>query len=640
MKTLDDKDPRLQDVSVVPGVTHKTGIPIAAAIIGGALGMVAVAAVLFLISLTAAIKNTNELINDKAALAVSAIEQRVRSQLEPARAQVEYVAGLIESGTVEIERERKLAGTLLGSLAAAPQVAFIAFFRPDGSYIAAGAATNNRIVTGTAHAESDVMTVLEEMRTAEGAVWGEPFYEAELNSSFLNLRAPVWSDGEYLGGLVASISIRDLSAFLGRLDIGEESSVPFILYDRDFVLAHESLEFGVWGVSETQPLPALADFQDSVIRLFWDPEAAQEEEQMDESGLMGRIIDVGETANIIDVREAEYIAIYRELEGYGPATMTIGVYFDLVEVGTQYRRLELAGIAGGILLLLALLMGLLFARRLSRRIRQFVQVATRIRNLDIDQAPRLPSSRLREFNEAADAMNAMVSALGWFSTYVPRTLVRRLITSGQGSALESEERGVTVLFTDVVGFTALARAMPAGEVATFLNEHFALIAKCVEDEGGTLDKYIGDAVMAFWGAPEDQPDHGLRAARAALAIGDAINSDNAARQAKGLSPVRVRIGLHSGSAVVGNIGAPGRVNYTMIGDTVNVAQRLEEFCKTLPDGADDVVIATSGETVKNLGTRFEGQSIGPHTLRGRETPVDVYLLTGVKDRAGSAAHAA
>jgi class 3 adenylate cyclase len=121
--------------------------------------------------------------------------------------------------------------------------------------------------------------------------------------------------------------------------------------------------------------------------------------------------------------------------------------------------------------------------------------------------------------------------------------------------------------------------MPAAEIADFLNHHFALVAKCVEAEGGTVDKYIGDSVMAFWGAPEPQPDHTERACRAAIGVSIALKSDNMARKREGKPPVRVRIGVHTGEVVVGNIGAPGRINYTIVGDTVNAASRLEQLCK-------------------------------------------------------------
>ena len=141
---------------------------------------------------------------------------------------------------------------------------------------------------------------------------------------------------------------------------------------------------------------------------------------------------------------------------------------------------------------------------------------------------------------------------------MPKALVSRLLHQSQDSGLAAEEREVTVMFTDIVGFSRIAMRHAPGRLATFLNRHFGLIGQHVEAEQGTIDKYIGDSVMAFWGAPSDDPDHALHAVRAALAIGQALATDNKRRAKKSLKPVRIRIGLHSGPAIVGNVGAPGR----------------------------------------------------------------------------------
>src|SRR3990170_2520292 len=108
--------------------------------------------------------------------------------------------------------------------------------------------------------------------------------------------------------------------------------------------------------------------------------------------------------------------------------------------------------------------------------------------------------------------------------------------------------------------------------------------------------------MAFWGAPATQPDHASLACRAALAIAKAVGADNERRRRKGMSPVRLRIGIHSGPAIAGNIGAPGRINYTLVGDTVNIAQRLEQLGKSVDTGADDVIVLTSGDNGRRSAT--------------------------------------
>ena len=183
--------------------------------------------------------------------------------------------------------------------------------------------------------------------------------------------------------------------------------------------------------------------------------------------------------------------------------------------------------------------------------------------------------------------------------------------------LAPEERMVTVLFTDIAGFTSLAERLPAPETAAFLNEHFRLLATCVEAEEGTIDKFIGDSLMAFWGAPEAQPDHAARACRAARAMAAAIIADNRHRREQGLEPVRIRLGVHSGPAIVGNIGAPGRINYTIVGDAVNTAQRIEDIAKEHMAKEDEAIVLASEAVLQSTDASSAAQPMGRYTLRGR-----------------------
>ena len=171
------------------------------------------------------------------------------------------------------------------------------------------------------------------------------------------------------------------------------------------------------------------------------------------------------------------------------------------------------------------------------------------------------------------------------------------------------------MFTDIAGFSTIAFGRLPADVASFLNSHFALIGKAVDDAGGTIDKYIGDSVMAFWGAPVEDPDHALHACQAALAIAVAFAEDNRRRESEGRRAVKVRIGIHTGPVVVGNVGAPGRINYTLIGDTVNAAQRLEQLGKEVP-GEAEVTILASAATVSKLPGDFPRVHLGELMLRG------------------------
>jgi class 3 adenylate cyclase len=197
-------------------------------------------------------------------------------------------------------------------------------------------------------------------------------------------------------------------------------------------------------------------------------------------------------------------------------------------------------------------------------------------------------------------------------------------------AVTSRRTTLTVMFTDIAGFTPQAEHLPEDETAALLNHHFALLGACIEHEHGIIDKYIGDSVMAVWGPLSGASDHAAAAIRSALAIARVIREDNEMRRADGKPPIRLRIGLHSGSAVIGNIGAPGRINYTVVGDTVNVAQRFEQLGKVFMRPEEDIVVLVSGATVAAVQDRASlGIDLPTPELRrvrGHAQPVEVYRL--------------
>ncbi len=249
--------------------------------------------------------------------------------------------------------------------------------------------------------------------------------------------------------------------------------------------------------------------------------------------------------------------------------------------------------------MLAIALGLAFwlGRSIAKPMTILSQSGQRLARLDFTPL-EIKSSRIKEVERAVEAQRAMRNGLQWLSNYIPRTLTPVLMKSGD--QLISRERDIVVLFTDIVGFSTIAEGRPAAKVAALLNRHFGLLGAIIDQEGGTIDKYIGDSIMAFWGAPLEQEDSADRAVRAAQRIAQKLHVDNARRARKGLKPLRIRIGIHKGPALVGNIGAPGRVNYTLVGDTVNVAQRLEQFGREIDDGKSDAIISISGELAAAL----------------------------------------
>lgn len=183
-------------------------------------------------------------------------------------------------------------------------------------------------------------------------------------------------------------------------------------------------------------------------------------------------------------------------------------------------------------------------------------------------------------------------------------------------------KSVTVLFADLVGFTSWSEHMAAAELASLLTRFFTLASEAIFSQDGTIDKFIGDAVMAFFGAPIDQPDHAVRAVSAALKIQEEMAAWNLERVARGEPPVAVRIALNTGEAIVGEIGSERRVDYTVLGNAVNVAARMEEFVA----GAGDIVIGP--DTYEGVKNRFSVAQMGQFALKGLSAQVPMYKVLG------------
>lgn len=265
---------------------------------------------------------------------------------------------------------------------------------------------------------------------------------------------------------------------------------------------------------------------------------------------------------------------------------------------------------------LSLAIGVFISIMIGRPIKKLALAARQMENLSLEEVPELNESMMKELDEANSAILSAFRALGAFSKFVPRDVVRQVMDGTAIGADRTELRNMTIMFTDLAGFTTLATQKSPQETATLLNDHFEMVTTIVDQAGGTVDKFLGDGVMAFWGAPVQQPDHAERALAAARDILMAF-------EARADESMRLRIGICTGDVLVGISGSKVRMNYTVIGDTVNVAARLQELGKEV--AADARAVALAGGSTVDAAAECTGWSVvGQKTLRGRQQPIDVY----------------
>ena len=289
-------------------------------------------------------------------------------------------------------------------------------------------------------------------------------------------------------------------------------------------------------------------------------------------------------------------------------------------IETTIRRLVI-GLA--FLVIAAGILSAWLARRvIAKPLITVVDELKHVERFELDQVRRHPS-RVVELANLSTAIADMAGGLAAFRKYIPADLVRTLVREGVEPRPGGAIRTLTVMFADIAGFTGLSERL-GDQIIPLLSRYLDTVSREVSGHGGTIDKFIGDAVMAFWGAPASNPDHAADACRAALACQRALRAsgfvDDHGR------PVKVRIGINSGDMLVGNIGSELRLNYTVIGDAVNVASRLEGANK---EYGTEIIIGE--ETRRLAGDRIYVRELDRLVVYGRAGGLAIYELLGVAE---------
>jgi class 3 adenylate cyclase len=537
-----------------------------------------------LFSYLAARDTTARLLRDRIEQTLARAGERVAAQLDPVHLQLDQLARRVRAGTFDPRDSTELRLMLAGALSVGPQVGEIVFVGADllaYRFPREGDGAHVEDWTGNGAARASI----EEGRAVPLSTWSPPTWNAALGQPVITRRVSLQGPSGFVGMLHAVIPLLELSRQMQEV-AGDLGLTPFLLAGRERVIAHPDLgrALASGAASDATPLPHLDQVGDRVLARMWA--------ERNELGMVAPLR--GAEGHWVGPWTDAHIFVYQPVGGYGPDPWLLGLHMP----SEQTRRERWATIAIAIgaagVLALALAIAVTVGRKLARPILDLAAIARRVEAFDFPKAPDLPSSRIAEINTATDALGRMMRALSWFETYLPRVLVRRLMAAG-GAMPASELREVTAMFTDLEGYTKFSRGRPAGEIIDYLNGLIGRMGPIIESTGGTVDKYIGDGLLAFWGAPETQPDHARRAVEAAGAIARAVQAYNAERRAAGNDACRMRIGVHTGDAMVGNIGFPGRLNYTILGEAVNRAQWLEERGRG-ELGTDDVVVLLSPAT--------------------------------------------
>lgn len=329
--------------------------------------------------------------------------------------------------------------------------------------------------------------------------------------------------------------------------------------------------------------------------------------------------------------------LYRVIVHRMPETLgqrfVIAAAVPASELAAESRVLvQRAAIAAAVAVALAILGALIASLVVSRSVARIAAKTERIRQLDFsDRQP--VDSRISEIVQLSDAVEHMREGLEIFGRYVSKDLVQQIMHSPEASGVGGTRREITVMFTDIEGFSLLSETMEPELLTSRLSRYFEALGSAITANRGTIDKYIGDSIMAFWNAPEPDPDHIANACRGALQAAAAGRELSEKWRERGRPGFRTRFGLHTGPAVVGNVGARERINYTLVGQVANQASRLEGMNKVY--GTE---ILASGEVAGPTSGLFVWRHIDRVIAVGTTEAHEIYEPLG--EAGGRPQHAA
>lgn len=410
-------------------------------------------------------------------------------------------------------------------------------------------------------------------------------------------------DSKVVGVLTADFRLNSLASFLKTIKIGETGQV-FLMNRKGTLVASSSKEQKSVDLIE-QLLNENKEWQEmpSLKPVFYD-------------------------LNFNGQNYATEIQFF-EMDG-GLDWATVIIVPEKEFLGNVYKTAQTTVLIAAVALLIAMIAAFLFASLLSNPMQRIAKDLTRIGQFDLETPP-LPPSIINEVEVMTSSVERMKASLRSFSHYVPRELVGQLVKAGKEAEIGGELRVLTLHFSDIEGFTSISEGLPPRELVTDLAQYLDTMVGVLKQHEGTIDKFMGDGILAFFNAPTTTDDHATKSCHAALNAQQALASKREEWKQNNQPEFRARIGLHTGEVLVGNIGTTERFSYTVIGDAVNLAARLEALNK-----AYGTFIMASEETRKQTGENFEWRRLDRVAVIGRKEGLDVYELLCVKGQLSEA----
>ncbi|HLX17705.1 MAG TPA: adenylate/guanylate cyclase domain-containing protein [Bradyrhizobium sp.] len=561
---------------------------------------------------------------------VSAVGDELQSITTEAKSAFTAVRTLLVEKVVDASDSDKREFVFLSQLQAQPTISWVAFGFPDRSFSAAHKLGDDAIemldiasgepklrIDRYEFAGMDVTFSQRRFQDTKYSVTDQEWYREASQSDeerwfrltthpvgerpAVALAGPIDVNQKRVGVLAVIIELTRVSNFLSQLTVGKSAGAFILDRDGTAIAVPDSEADELNALKTGHPLFPVA--VDAIRRAGSAYDT-----------------DKGEAFHSRLTRDGKaYEAVLTPISFPGWSLVTVVPESEFLGPVQDTIRKLLIGLA--VLIVIAgLLSAWLGQRLIAAPLIKVVGEVRHVERFDLDRVER-HSSKLAEIENLSSAIADMALGLAAFRKYIPADLVKRLISDGMGARLGGEVRPMSVMFVDMAGFTGMSERW-GDRIIPLLSRYFDAVSAEVQSNGGTIDKFIGDAVMAFWGAPAGNPDHAVDCCRSALACQRAVGQlgliDDEQRR------VEIRIGINSGDMLVGNIGSEVRLNYTVIGDAVNVASRLESTNKVY-----GTRIIIGPETRRLGGDRIVVRELDRLAVYGRAGGLQIFELLGM-----------
>lgn len=585
-------------------------IPITAVTVFGISSLLAISVgfVLYL-GFDQAVNTTRQLWAFHAETLIGSMEQSLESELDPVREQANWVA----AGIDDLSNMQAYDDFIYGAIAATPQVEGVALVRADGMsrrWLRNGGQPIDENWSGRA----DINAWLDTVNQQSEDGWHKPIWvEAPLDKTTLLHDIAIRNTrGEFIGLFAQIVPVAELSSFLS-VKFAKNGLTPFVLYDRQYVLAHPRIVSEPDpGLSNRKALLKIEELGDMVLTRIWAPD--------DEQPFFSDAMTQTQVSGVY-WGDDYYLYLYREHNRYGLSDWTIGAYVNTtIYGGSQIQQLNNALLASLLILIVAIVAAIILGRKISKPIKAIDEAAHVVESGSLENVPVLQGSNIRELNDASVAFNNMVTGLNerklireTLGRFVPEKVASSLLAGG--GQIEPLQTNATILFCDIESFTQLTESLGPVKIVEVLNTFFSAMVEILERHDGVVTQFQGDAILATFNVPISNSNHAANAINAAQDMLSKVASTRFADE-----ELNIRIGINTGPIVAGAIGAEGRLSYTVHGDAVNLAARLESLNKKF---ATRLLIS---EYTTSLTDEFEFQQVGESAVRGQSQVIRVYTL--------------